>query len=227
MSNIYAESLRASQIEKIKISNPGIFTRFTISKAEKVDTKPETPFFKLTFESTTSDEYADLALFINKKDFVQNGKVTLTKKQAEDKLVLKLMEICDAIGTQGEIDKYLTADYEKNISTMFSYIDKQRKMPNRFVSIKVIMDNKDEWTKLSENAGTPTCPQIEKHIEGVESKIKFTQWELDKNLHRRMKPRDTSGYTGSSKSDLAPSASKPEGHRVDAPLTEEDGELPF
>ena len=205
----YAESLRASQTVKNKISTPGIYTRYTISNVEKVEKQdPTKNSIKFTFESTTDNTYMDLMLFPFKKDYVANGKVVSTKKQAEDKLVLKLMELCDAIGKQGEIDKYLSADYEKNVATATAYIDKQRKAGG-FVNFKVIMDNKDEWTKMSEYAGSTDCPSIEKYVEGKDSKIFFSSYETDKNLHRRMKPRDTSGYKSDKEESTGPAAWNP------------------
>jgi hypothetical protein len=226
--NTYAASIRASLNEKVKISEPGLYSRFSMTKAEKTETPTGKPVLKFVFESTAGDQYANLDLFINQEDFVKNGKVVTTKSKAENDMLAKLLEVCDAIGTTGEMDKFLTSDYDSNVSKLFGYIVKQQAMPNKWLNFRVIMDNNDTWTKMPTYAGNSMYPCIEKYVEGKDNNCRFNQREIEKGLNKRQKPRSTEGYSKSDSSSYGMPSAKPDGYRVDAPLTAQEAQdLPF
>jgi len=140
-----------------------------------------------------STNYTDIAVFPE-----ANPSYTKSVQDQQKAVIEKMISIADAVGSPTEVSKLPPAsDYMMLFNMLHKYIESKK---GAKVNIKIVLDAEENFSNVA------MFGFIEKHTDGQEPKLFFSQWEKDNNRSKRTKPRpkaeaksDTSSMPGSSK----------------------------
>lgn len=191
----------------IKISEPGIYSGLSLSEITADDKK-----FKYVFAVKDSNLYTDIAIFPE----ANPSFASRTVEQQQKTVVENLISIADAVGTPVEVSKLPTASsYMQLVNMLHKYIESKK---GAKVNIKIVLDADQNFANVAKFGF------IEKHTDGQDPKLWFSQWEKDNDRAKRTKPRPKA----EAKSDSS-TYSMPEASAVlhDKPLADDGTGLPF
>lgn len=203
-------TLRAKEGET-KIADPGIFSNLSLTGIEKDDKK-----VKYIFSLKDSNNYTDIAVFPE-----ANPSYTKSVQDQQKAVIEKMISIADAVGSPTEVSKLPSAsDYMMLFNMLHKYIESKK---GARVNIKTVLDAEENFANVA------MFGFIEKHTDGQEPKLFFSQWEKDNNRAKRTKPRPKA--EPKSDTENTPSFAKDTEDFMailnEKPLTEDGLKLPF